>query len=97
MDIEIGYHHRAARGFFAKHPDKAERIGQDKIEAALAEHVAVKLESLYWRRRLDDFNDLLAYARKEGLQNPQILEWERRSKVPDWMIRLKDRLSMGRK
>ena len=89
---QIGYHHRAARQFFAAHPAIADRIGRDKIEAALAKHVAIKLESLYWRRRLPEFRQLLAYAKSHGLDSPEIRAWRRRSLMPDRLVRLKDRL-----
>jgi len=94
---QIGYHHRAARQFFAAHPAIADRIGHDKIEAALAKHVSVKLESLYWRRRLSEFRQLLVYAKSHGLSNAQIRAWRRRSLMPDRLIKLKDHLRPSRR
>ena len=93
---QIGYHHRAARQFFATHPDLANRIGQEKIDAALAKHVSVKLESLYWRRRLPEFRQLLAYAKSHGLNSPEIRAWRRRSLMPDSLVKLKDGLRPSR-
>ncbi len=89
---QIGYHHRAVRKFFAAHPDIGKRIGLHKVEAALAKHVAVKLGSLYWRRRLKEFRQLLAYAREEQIDSGEIRDWRRRAMVPDWLIRWKDRV-----
>jgi glycosyltransferase involved in cell wall biosynthesis len=90
---QIGYHHRAVRGFFAAHPEVADEIGQERIDAAMARHVVVKLESLYWRRRLDQFRQLLQYAKSSGLDSPEIRAWARRGLLPDWVIRLKDSLA----
>lgn len=92
---QVGYHHRAVRQFFQAHPEMAQQIGPERIEAALVEHVAVKLESLYWRRRLGEFRELLLYASQAGLDGPGIRRWRKRSRLPDWVIRLKDRLSGG--
>lgn len=90
---QIRYHHRAIRKFFAEHPEHAQRIGMDTVQAKLAEHLAVKLGSLYWRRKLDEFREMLRYADEEKLSNAQIEQWRRRARWPDWVIRLKDRLS----
>ena len=89
---QIRYHHRAVRGFFDRHPEIAAEVGRDTVDAALADHVAVKLESFYWQRRLGDFRALLEYAQAEGIQSPRIDAWQRRARWPDWLIRLKDRL-----
>lgn len=91
--VQIGYHHRAVRQFFASHPEIEKQIGAERIQAALAKHVEVKLESLYWRRRLDDVRALLAYAAEQKLESPAIAAMRRRAKVPAWLLRLKDRLS----
>jgi len=93
---QIGYHHRAVRNFFAQHPEAGDRIGKDRIEAALARHVSVKLESLYWKRKLDQFRQLLDYAKTQQLDSPDIRDWRRRSRVPNWLIRFKDRLASPR-
>jgi glycosyltransferase involved in cell wall biosynthesis len=90
---QIRYHHRAVRQFFDAHPDKAEQIGRDRIRRALADHVAVKLESCWWRRNLADFRGLLAYATEQQLETPRIRQWARRARLPDWLIRLKDRVA----
>ncbi len=89
---QIPYHHRAVRQFFAKHPQIEAEIGPAVIEAALAEHVAMKLESLYWRRKLVEFRQLLAYAAEQRLDNEKIATWRRKARWPDAMIRLKDRV-----
>lgn len=90
---QIAYHHLAVRRFFAAHRELHERIGPDRVQAALARHVAVKLESLYWRRRLDDFRQLLTYARSHELDSAQIRAWRRRGRVPRWLIHLRDRIT----
>ncbi len=87
---QIGYHHRAVHNFVRDHPDIADQIGRDTIHQALAGHVAVKLESLYWKRRLDDFRSLLAYAQEQGLDSPDIQLWRKRARWPDWVIHAKD-------
>jgi glycosyltransferase involved in cell wall biosynthesis len=92
---QIGYHHRAVRKFFAAHPEIEREIGKQKIDAALAEHVSVKLESLYWRRRLPEFRQLLEYAEKEKLDSQGIRGWRSKARFPDWLIQLKDRWSGG--
>ena len=90
---QIPYHHRAVRQFFAKHPDLEMRIGRDRILQALATHLALKVESAYWRRQLADFRQLLAFARAQGLTHPDLEKWTRRARWPDWVIRLKDKLT----
>lgn len=90
---QIPFHHRAIRQFFDRNPQHAQRIGQERIERALCEHVAVKLESLWWRRSLGDFRGLLDYAKEHDLDGPTIQQWRRRARWPDWVIGLKDRLS----
>jgi glycosyltransferase involved in cell wall biosynthesis len=90
---QIRFHHRAVRKFCEQHPAIAQQIGQATIEAALAEHVAVKLESLYWKRRLPEFRELLAYADEAKLRSPSLDAWRSRARWPDWAIRLKDKLA----
>jgi glycosyltransferase involved in cell wall biosynthesis len=92
---QIDYHHRAVRQFFAAHPQLEQQIGKNKINAALAEHVAVKLESLYWRRKLGEFRRLLVYAASHKLDSPAIRDWRARARFPDWLIHLRDRVSGG--
>ena len=89
---QVAYHHRAVRNFCAAHPQWVAKVGRANIDAALAHHAAVKLESLWWRRSLDDFRQLLAYADEQGLDSPAIRTWRRRGRLPDWLIRVKDRL-----
>jgi len=89
---QIPFHHRAVRNFFAAHPELAEKIGPENITAALARHVEVNLESLYWRRQLADFRQLLNYARENNLDSPGITRWRQKARWPDWAIRLKNRL-----
>jgi glycosyltransferase involved in cell wall biosynthesis len=93
---QIGYHHRAVRKFFDQHPDHRDRVGMDRVEAALAAHVAAKLESLYWGRNLPAFRDLLRFAREHQLDSPAIRGWRRKARWPDWAVRLKDRVGAGR-
>ena len=90
---QIPFHHRAVRQFFDAHPDQADKIGRQRIHEALCEHVAVKLESLWWRRNLADFRRLLDYAKENSLDGPLIEPWQRRARWPDWVIHLKDRFS----
>ncbi len=90
---QIPFHHRAVRKFFAAHPEMEKEIGKATIDAALAEHVALKLESLYWRRKLDEFRQLLRYAGEQGLENETINRWRRKARWPNALIRLKDRVS----
>ncbi len=87
---QMMYHFRAIEKFFAAHPEHEERIGRDRIQAAMAELTAVKLESYYWRRRMDDFRRLLVYAGEHGLDNARIRQWRKKARWPDWLIRLKD-------
>ena len=93
---QIPFHHRAVKQFFDNHPDIASRIGQNRISQALSNHVAVKLESLWWRRNLTDFRKLLGYAQASGLDGPSIEPWRRRAGWPDWLIRFKDCFARGR-
>ncbi len=90
---QIPFHHRAVREFFESRPDMAEQIGHEKILLALCEHVAVKLESLWWRRNLDDFRRLLDYAAQNGLDRGSIPKWRARARWPNWLIGLKDRIT----
>ena len=92
---QVPFHHRAVRSFFERHPDLAREIGPQRIEAGLAQHVALKLESLWWRRRLVDFRKLLAYAREQGLNSAEIRRWRRRAWWPHWLVHLRDRFSGG--
>lgn len=87
---------RAIRTFFDAHPDKLEAIGKEKVEAALAEHLAIKLESLWWQRRLKEFRALLTYATDANLNNDDIEQWRKKSRWPNWLIRLKDRFDRGK-
>ncbi len=86
---------RAIRTFFDAHPDKLQAVGQQKIDDALAEHLAIKLESLWWRRRLKEFRELLAYADEAGLRNSDIEQWRRKARWPNWLIRIKDCFDRG--
>ncbi len=90
---QVRFHHKAIHNFVDTHPDEADAIGRDVIRQCLARHVAVKLQSMYWRRLLDDFRALLEYAADEGLTNEEIEGWRKRARWPDWVIRLKDRLT----
>lgn len=92
---QVLYHHRAVRKFMEQHGDVVDRIGRDRFTQALADHVAVKLESFYWRRRLDDFRRLLNYASEHDLDTPRIRAWRKQDRWPHWMIHLKDRLTAG--
>jgi len=87
---QIPFHHRAVRKFFVEHPEIEEQIGRETIGEALADHVAVKLESLWWKRQLVDFRKLLDYAADQQLDSGRISYWRRRSKWPNWLIRLRD-------
>lgn len=82
--------------FFENHPDKLEEIGSATINAALAEHVAIKLESMWWQRRLPEFRQLLSYADEMSFNNAAIERWKQKSRWPNWLIRLKDRLDQMR-
>lgn len=93
---QIAEHHNAVRKFFRLHPQKLEEIGQDHVDAALAEHTRVKLESLYWRRSLGEFRQLLDYAAAHDIDSPAIQQWRKRSRWPNWLIRLKDRFDRSR-
>ena len=90
---QIGYHHRAVRKFFATNPEAEKAIGAERINAALAGHVEVKLESLYWKRRLKEFRQLLKYAEEQRLGSAGLDEWRRKASWPDWIIRAKDRIA----
>ena len=87
---QIRYHHRAFRKFFDEHSDAAAKIGRDVLDQKLAEHVAVKLQSLWWRRNLPAFRELLAYAQQEKLNNADIQSWRAKARFPDWIIHCKD-------
>lgn len=93
---QIPFHHRAIRGFFENNPEIREKIGEDRIQRALAEHVACKLESMWWRRQLGDFRKLLAYADKEGIDGDCLKPWRKRARWPAWLVGLKDRLTSKR-
>jgi glycosyltransferase involved in cell wall biosynthesis len=90
---QIPWHHRAVRKFFAEHPDALAKIGTERVNQALAEHLALKLESLYWRRKLKDFRALLRFADEQDLDSPAIRNWRRKARWPGWVIGLKDRLT----
>lgn len=89
---QIPFHHRAVRQFFDTHPEIADQIGRDRIRQALAKHVAVKLESLWWRRNLPEFRKLVQYASDNHLDGPEIQPWQRKARWPHWLIRLADTL-----
>jgi glycosyltransferase involved in cell wall biosynthesis len=93
---QIRFHHRAAFEFFQKHPDKENEIGKDYIQGKLAEHVALKLQSLYWRRNLTGFRELIGYADEKQFDNEDIRHWKQKARWPNWMIRLKDRIDQMR-
>ena len=88
---QIPFHHRAVRKFFADHPEVEAEIGQGVIQQALADHVAVKLESLWWKRLLCEFRKLLEYAEIQELDSEKIRYWRHRGRWPNWLIRLRDR------
>ena len=90
---QIRYHHRAVRKFFDQHPEYHQILGESVMKSALARHVATKLESLYWRRELQHFRDLLRYAREQDLDSPEIRTWATKGYWPNWTIRLRDRLT----
>ncbi len=90
---QIRHHHAVIRRFFDSHTDLAGRIGHDRINAALAEHVASKLESFWWNRRLAEFRQLLAFADEQGYQSESLGTWRDKAHWPDWMVRLKGRVS----
>jgi len=93
---QIRYHHRAIFKFFQEHPKQHEQIGEAYIRGKLADHVALKLQSLYWRRNLPAFRDLLAYADELKLSNGDIESWRQRSRWPNWVIRFKDWIDRAR-
>lgn len=93
---QIRFHHRAIFKFFEEHPEKQREIGEAYIRGKLAEHVALKVKSLYWRRNLPAFRDLLAYASEMKLDNAEITTWRKRSRWPNWVIRFKDWLDRSR-
>ena len=93
---QIRFHHRAVLQFFEAHPDLKTEIGEHYIRGKLADHVALKVKSLYWRRNLPAFRDLLAYASEMKLDNAEIATWRKRSRWPNWVIRLKDWLDRSR-
>lgn len=79
--------------FFRQHPEDERAVGRDKIDAERARFIEMKLESLYWRRRLADFRALLAFAHDKRIDSSAIRRWKRRAILPDWLIHLRDRLS----
>ena len=89
---QVRYHHRVVRRFFNAHPDLAEEIGAEFIAEALGHHVATKLESFWWNRRLEEFRGLLAFADEQGYRSAALGGWHRKARWPDWLIRLRDRL-----
>lgn len=93
---QIRYHHRAIRDFFEAHPEKETEIGSDFIKTKLSDHVALKLQSLYWRRNLEAFRDLLQYASENQFDNADIRHWRKKARWPNWLIRAKDRLDSRR-
>ncbi len=89
---QVQYQVKVVRDFFARHPEKLAEIGQEKIDRELTRFIELKLQSLYWRRRMGDFRTLLAFAEEHHLRSMGITAWRRRARVPDWLIHLKDRL-----
>ena len=81
---------RAIRRFFDSHPDKLAAIGEQRVHRALAEHAEIKLESLWWRRQLPAFRDLLDYVEEARFDTPAIRAWMKKARWPDWLIRVKD-------
>ena len=90
---QIRAHHRAVRQFFDTHPEQPATLSADRVQTALATHVATKLKSLYWRRELDHFRALLAYAAETHIDSPEIAAWRKRAAWPNWLIRFKDRFT----
>jgi len=93
---QIRFHHRAILKFFAEHRDIEREIGPGYVRGKLAEHVGVKLKSLYWRRNLPAFRDLLSYADEMKLDSEEIARWRKRGRWPNWVIRFKDWLDRSR-
>jgi glycosyltransferase involved in cell wall biosynthesis len=87
---QIRFHHRAIRKFFSAQPALAKHIGRDTIRGAMIRHVEAKLKSLYWRRELDQFRELLEYAEENKFDSRDISEWRRRKRFPNWLIRARD-------
>jgi len=87
---QVRAHHRAVRRFFEEHPELEKSIGRPVIDLSLTRHIESKLQSLYWRRKLDQFRDVLDYADRSHLDTPAIREWQRRGRVPAWLLRVKD-------
>ena len=92
---QVRHYHDVVWRFFESHPDLAEQIGRDQIDRSLAQLVNTKLESFYWNRRLDEFRRLLEFAQQHHGDNPTIGTWQRRARLPDWLIRVKDRVMTG--
>lgn len=84
------YQVKVIQDFFQKYPEEERKIGRDHINAQVAHFIELKLESLYWRRRLTDFRELLKFASDKRINSRAISHWKRRALLPDWLIRFKD-------
>lgn len=93
---QVCYQCRVTRRFFQAHPELAQELGEEFIAQELERFVALKLESLYWNRRLKDFRRLLDWAMEQGMTGPMVQVWRKRARWPDWLILLKDRLTAWR-
>lgn len=89
---QVQHCHDVIWRFFESHPNMAEQIGRDHIRQSLAQLVSTNLESFYWSRRLDEFRRLLDFARQRYDDDPTILAWQSRARLPNWLIRFKDRV-----
>lgn len=94
---QVQSHHQVIRNFFRRRPDLAQRIGRDVIKRAMAELLETKIESMYWRRRGDQFRGLLDYAQRAGIETPAIAAWRKRRNYPMWLAQLKDMLASDRR
>ena len=92
---QVLHYHDVVWRFFESHPDMAEQIGRERIGRSLAQLVCTKLESFYWNRRFDEFRRLLEFAQQHHGGDPTIVAWQRRARLPDWLIRVKDRVMAG--
>ncbi len=91
--VQMRYHFMAVRHCLAANPEIARRIGPERVNELLSGLVGKKLESYYWRRRLNEFRELLGFAHEQGLDSEAIRQWRKRAAWPNWLIRLKDRIS----
>ena len=90
---QVRHYHEVVWRFFDAHPDLAEQVGRERIDGGLARLVRLKLESLYWNRRLPAYRALLRFALDRYPDDPALRPWIRRARLPDWLIRGKDRLA----